>query len=64
MVSIKVIDTAKRMEILKYSPEHEDEIFKAIGKDPNWGLFTNPDNKGIYRASLKNSISKTINHMN
>ena len=57
MAEIEVIDMAKGMEILKYSLEHEDEIFKAIGKDPNWGLFTNPDNKGIYRASLKNSIS-------
>jgi len=45
------------MEILKYRLEHEDDIFKAIGKDSNWDLFTKDDNKDVYKVSLKNSIS-------
>lgn len=44
------------MEILKYSPDHEGDVFEAIGKDSNWDCFTNHDHRDVYRQSLKNSI--------
>lgn len=52
------------MEISKYKPEYEDEILTAIKKDPDWDLFTNDDAIGIYRDSLKNSVTYVCHEKN
>lgn len=44
------------MKISKYDPEHEDDIFKAIRKDPDWDMFSNDIAIDSYRKSLKNSL--------
>lgn len=43
--------------ISKYKPEHENAVLEAIKKDPNWDIFTNDDAIGLYRDSLKSSIT-------
>jgi GNAT superfamily N-acetyltransferase len=45
------------MKILKYKPEHEEDVLAAIGKDPDWELFANEDAVEFYKKSLKNSIT-------
>ena len=45
------------MEILKYKPEHEEAVLAALKKDPDWGIFTNDDAIGLYKRSLKESIT-------
>ena len=45
------------MEISKYKLEHEEAVFTAIKKDPNWDLFTNDYGIGNYKNSLKDSIT-------
>ena len=52
------------MEISKYKPEYEDEILTAIKKDSDWDLFTNDDTIGIYRDSLKKSITYVCHEEN
>ena len=45
------------MEILKYEPQHGDDVLAAIGKDPDWDMFTNADAIDVYRESLNKSIA-------
>lgn len=45
------------MEITRYHRQYENDILTAIGKDPDWELFTNSQNRNNYKKSLKNSIS-------
>jgi GNAT superfamily N-acetyltransferase len=45
------------MEILKYLPEHEDDVLTAISKEPGWELFKKQKNKNAYKSTLKNSIT-------
>ena len=45
------------MEISKYKIEHEDDVLAAIKKDADWNVFTNDDAIGIYRNSLKGSVT-------
>ena len=45
------------MEISKYKAEHEDDLLTAIGKDPDWEIFTNDNAIENYKKSLKNSIA-------
>ena len=52
------------MEILKYKPQHEDDVLAAIGKDPDWEMFTNENAIELYKQSLKISITYLCYHNN
>jgi len=45
------------MKISQYEPENGNDILTAIGKDPNWDMFTNDETIGAYRKSLEKSIT-------
>lgn len=45
------------MEILKYKPVHEKAVLDALKKDPDWDMFINDGAIGLYKKSLKESIT-------
>lgn len=47
----------RTMEILRYSQEHEDAVICAIGKDPDWVMFTHENAVGTYKKRLRESIT-------
>lgn len=46
-----------RMEILRYTLDHEEAVLSAIGQDPDWDIFANDDAIDNYRKSLSESIT-------
>jgi ribosomal protein S18 acetylase RimI-like enzyme len=45
------------MDILRYKPEDAAVIFSAIGKDPDWDIFTKDSAIDNYRKRLSSSIT-------
>lgn len=45
------------MEILRFSQEHEDAVICAIGKDPDWEMFTHENAVDNYKKRLRESIT-------
>ena len=45
------------MQISKYKRKHESDVLSAIGKDPDWEIFTSDDTKAVYKKALGNSIT-------
>ncbi len=46
-----------RMQILKYTREHEDAVIAAIEKDPDWDMFTNQKSLPAYKQRLEDSLT-------
>ena len=45
------------MEILRYTPEHEDVLISAIKEDPDWDMFTNEKSVMGYKKRLLESVT-------
>ena len=45
------------MKISRYSIEHEDDVLKAIGEDPDWEFLISFGKKDFYKTTLLKGIS-------
>ena len=52
------------MKISRYTKEHEDEVLKAIGEDPDWEFLISDDKKDFYKSSLLKGVSYVCNSNN
>ena len=47
----------RRMKISRYTHEHEDALISALGKDPDWDMFTNEQSVTSYKKRLLESVT-------
>ena len=45
------------MKISRYTHEHEDALISALGKDPDWDMFTNEQSVTSYKKRLLESVT-------